>query len=107
MCNYEMEKDLLINGVILKACDFEEEDTATRKGTRKPTTKRTRHVATVKANRRKAEIAEIRKRRKAKAEHDGEVMYFSKGNLEWEIHDSKLWKPMNNKARTSSRKTSL
>lgn len=107
MCNYEIEKDLLLNGVTLKACDFEEKDIATKKGTRKPANRGQRRNATAKAKRHKTKISGLRRRRKMKAEHDGEVMYFSKGNLEWEIHDSKLWKPMNNKARTSCVKTSL
>lgn len=102
MCNYEIEKDLLINGVALKACDFETEDVVEREGTRKPTNRASRRKATAKAKRHKTEIANLCRRRKMKAEHDGEVMYFSNGNLVWEIHDSKLWKPMNNKTRTSS-----
>lgn len=107
MCNYEMEMDLILNGTRLKPCDFETEEVAERKGTRKLTNRGQRRKATAKAKRHKTEIANFRRRRKMKAEHDGEVMYFSKGKLEWEIHDSKLWKPMNNKARTSHRKTSL
>lgn len=61
----------------------------------KDMSRRSRIKREVKARRRCAEIADLRRRRKMKAEHDGEVMYFSRGNLEWEIHDSKLWKPMN------------
>lgn len=73
----------------------------------KDMSRRSRIKREVKARRRRAEIADLRRRRKMKAEHDGEVMYFSKGSIELEIHDSKLWKPMNNKTRTSSWKTSL
>lgn len=107
MCNYEIEKDLLINGVVIKACDFETEDVVEREGTRKPTNRASRRKATAKAKRHKSEIADLRKRRKAKAERDGEMWYFGRilANgmmMEAEIHDSKLWKPMNNKARTSS-----
>lgn len=112
MCNYEMEKDLLINGVTLKACDFETEDVVERKGTRKPVNRGQRRKATAKAKRHKSEIANLRKRRKAKAERDGEMWYFGRimANgmmMEAEIHDSRLWKPMNNKAKTSTEKTSL
>ena len=100
MCNYEMEKDLLLNGVTLKACDFEEKDVATKKGTRKPTDRNIRRKATAKAKRHKTEIADLRRRRKMKAERDGEMWYLGhileNGMImEAEIHDSKLWKPMN------------
>ena len=61
----------------------------------KDMSRRSRIKREVKARRRRAEIADLRRRRKMKAEHDGEVMYFSKGSIELEIHDSKLWKPMN------------
>lgn len=112
MCNYEMEKNLLLNGVTLKPCDFETEEVVERKGTRKLTNRGQRRKATAKANRRKAEIADLRKRRKVKAERDGEMWYLGRTlengmMMEAEIHDSKLWKPMNNKARTSCVKTSL
>lgn len=73
----------------------------------KDMSRRSRIKREVKARRRCAEIAEIRKRRKMKAERDREILYFNKNGFELEIHDSKLWKPMNNKARTSHRKTSL
>ena len=107
MCNYEMEMDLILRGTVLKPCDFETKEVVERKGTRKLTNRGQRRKATAKAKRHKTEIADFCRRRKMKAEHDGEVMYFSKGSIELEIHDSKLWKPMNNKARTSSWKTSL
>lgn len=48
-CNYETERDLLINGVTLKACDFETEDVVERKGTRKPTNRASRRKATARA----------------------------------------------------------
>lgn len=103
MCNYEIEKDLLINGVALKACDFETEEVVERKGTRKPANRGQRRKATAKAKRRATETDKICKAKRAKAERDNEIMYFcfSNGRVH-EIHDSKLWKPMNNKARTSS-----
>lgn len=98
MCNAEMEMDLILNGVTLKACDFcdlEGEANEPKKGTRKPTDREKRINATDKAKQKAATIAVLRQRRKAKAEKDGEMIYFRKGALEWEIHDSKLWKPMN------------
>ena len=49
MCNYEMEMDLILNGTILKPCDFETEDVVERKGTRKPTDRNIRRKATAKA----------------------------------------------------------
>ena len=49
MCNYEIEKDLLINGVALKACDFEVEDVVEREGSRKPANRASRRKATARA----------------------------------------------------------
>lgn len=49
MCNYEIEKDLLINGVTLKPCDFETEEVVERKGTRKPVNRGQRRKTTARA----------------------------------------------------------
>ena len=73
----------------------------------KDMSRRSRIEREVKARRRRAEIADLRRRCKMKAERDREILYFNKNGFELEIHDSKLWKPMNNKARTSSWETSL
>ena len=94
MCNYEMDFDLLTNGVTLKACDFETADIAETKGTRKVTDRAARRKATIKAKRRKANAMQLRKAKQFKAERDGEMMYFLRNGRIEEIHDSKLWKPI-------------
>jgi len=95
MCNYEIDFDLLTNGVQLKACDFEPElEMDERKANRRITGRAARRKATIKAKWRKADAMQLRKAKQFKAERDGEMMYFlCNGRIE-EIHDSKLWKPI-------------
>lgn len=95
MCNYEMDFDLLTNGVQLKACDFEPElESDERKTNRRITDRAARRKATIKAKRRKADAMQLRKAKQFKAERDGEMMFFLHNGRIEEIHDSKLWKPL-------------